>query len=84
VAERSPKQLRDENAPRASIGRIAYHVNVLVDAGLLRLVETKQRRGSLEHVYAIETCAADELERAIVALAPAAAAAGHVELQGRA
>ncbi len=33
------------------LGTIAYHVRTLYDLGLLRLVNTRQRRGATEHYY---------------------------------
>lgn len=33
------------------LGTIAYHVRVLADLGLLKLVSTRQRRGATEHYY---------------------------------
>jgi DNA-binding transcriptional ArsR family regulator len=46
----SPVQL----APRleSTLGRVGYHVRVLRDAGLIELVETRRRRGAMEHIYA--------------------------------
>lgn len=32
---------------------VAYHVRVLRELGCVELVETKQRRGAVEHVYAV-------------------------------
>jgi DNA-binding transcriptional ArsR family regulator len=33
------------------LGTVAYHVRVLYDLGLLKLVSTRQRRGATEHYY---------------------------------
>ena len=46
----SPVQL----APRlgSTLGRVSHHVRVLRDIGLIELVETRQRRGAVEHIYA--------------------------------
>lgn len=33
------------------IGNVSYHVRVLVDRGLLTLVDTQPRRGAVEHYY---------------------------------
>jgi DNA-binding transcriptional ArsR family regulator len=45
----SPVQLAGKlDAP---LGTIAYHVRQLSDLGLLKLVDTHQRRGATEHVY---------------------------------
>lgn len=35
----------------ASLGRVAHHVRVLHELGLLELVGTRQRRGATEHIY---------------------------------
>lgn len=45
----SPVQL----APRlgGTLGQVGYHVRVLRDAGLIELVETRRRRGAVEHIY---------------------------------
>jgi DNA-binding transcriptional ArsR family regulator len=36
-----------------SLGNVSYHVRQLEKAGLIELVATKQRRGALEHYYAL-------------------------------
>lgn len=33
------------------VSHLAYHIRVLRKLGLIELVETKQRRGALEHFY---------------------------------
>jgi hypothetical protein len=33
------------------VSRVAYHVRLLHDLGLIELVKTRQRRGALEHYY---------------------------------
>jgi len=45
----SPVQL----APRlgSTLGRVGHHVRVLRDLGLIELVETRPRRGAVEHIY---------------------------------
>ena len=45
----SPVQL----APRlgSTLGRVGHHVRVLRDLGLIELVETRRRRGAIEHIY---------------------------------
>ena len=45
----SPVQM----APRlgSTLGRVAHHVRVLRDMGLIELVETRRRRGAIEHLY---------------------------------
>jgi DNA-binding transcriptional ArsR family regulator len=47
----SPVQL----APRlgSTLGRVAHHVRVLRDIGLIELVETRRRRGAIEHIYTV-------------------------------
>lgn len=46
----SPKELtRLANEP--SIANVGYHVRVLAAYGAVELVETKPRRGSVEHFY---------------------------------
>lgn len=45
----SPKQLADTfDQP---IGVVSYHVRLLAGAGVLKLTDTKQRRGAVEHFY---------------------------------
>lgn len=46
---RSPRQLSD--AIGKPLGAVSYHVRQLADKGLLELVETRPRRGALEHFY---------------------------------
>ena len=38
----------------ASLGLVSYHVRMLARLGLVRLVETRPRRGALEHYYRAE------------------------------
>lgn len=45
----SPKEL--SRLYGHSLSNIAYHVRVLAEAGELRLVETRDVRGSVEHFY---------------------------------
>ena len=45
----SPKQLSEEMGER--LPNVSYHVRVLLDAGCIELVDTKPRRGALEHFY---------------------------------
>jgi len=45
----SPKELAKLHG--RSISNIAYHVRVLAEAGDLRLVDTRDVRGSVEHFY---------------------------------
>ncbi|HEX2707576.1 MAG TPA: hypothetical protein VHM66_06150 [Solirubrobacterales bacterium] len=37
----------------APLGNVSYHFNVLVKLGCLELVGTAQKRGAVEHIYAI-------------------------------
>lgn len=46
----SPKML-SEKMEDQSLGVIAYHVRLLADAGVLKLVKTEGRRGAVEHFY---------------------------------
>lgn len=46
----SPVQLADHLD--ATLGTVAYHVRTLEQLGLIEMVETHQRRGATEHVYA--------------------------------
>lgn len=45
----SPKRIADELGE--PLGRVSHHVRVLVRLGALELVETRQRRGAVEHFY---------------------------------
>lgn len=45
----SPKLLA--NALDAPLGDVSYHVRTLVQLGVLKLAETKPRRGAIEHCY---------------------------------
>lgn len=45
----SPKTLADEL--NQEIPNVAYHVRILVEAGIIKLVTTKPRRGAVEHFY---------------------------------
>jgi DNA-binding transcriptional ArsR family regulator len=45
----SPKMLAERLS--LPLGTIAYHVRTLSSLGLLELVDTKQRRGAVEHYY---------------------------------
>jgi hypothetical protein len=48
-----------------SLGNVAYHVKVLLGAGVIELVDTAPRRGALEHFYrAIERPNASDVETA--------------------
>lgn len=40
-----------------SLGTVSYHMKALSDAGLVTLVDTKARRGAVEHFYEIAKAA---------------------------
>ncbi len=46
---RSPKTIASEL--RLDIRSVAYHVRVLKKLGCIELVETRPRRGAVEHIY---------------------------------
>jgi DNA-binding transcriptional ArsR family regulator len=61
----SPKMLSDDLGQ--SLGVVSYHVRLLADAGVLKLVGTKGRRGAVEHFYrrsggAVDKTATEVLE----------------------
>lgn len=35
------------------VSKVAYHVRVLRELGCIELVETRQRRGAIEHLYRV-------------------------------
>jgi DNA-binding transcriptional ArsR family regulator len=45
----SPKQLAQDLGE--SLGNVSYHVRYLFDRGAVELIDTKQRRGAIEHFY---------------------------------
>jgi DNA-binding transcriptional ArsR family regulator len=45
----SPSDLADELS--APLGNVSYHVRILAQLGLLKLVRKRQRRGAIEHLY---------------------------------
>jgi DNA-binding transcriptional ArsR family regulator len=45
----SPKQIAERLG--VDVRSVAYHVRVLEDLGCIELVETRQRRGAVEHIY---------------------------------
>ena len=45
----SPVQLAPQLG--STLGRVGHHVRVLRDLGLIELVETRRRRGAVEHIY---------------------------------
>jgi DNA-binding transcriptional ArsR family regulator len=49
----SPNQF--SNGQDESLGAVSYHFKVLEKLGCLELVDTAQKRGALEHIYAITT-----------------------------
>lgn len=48
-APKSPNQVAKELG--VDVSSLAYHVRVLRKLGCIELVETRQRRGALEHFY---------------------------------
>jgi DNA-binding transcriptional ArsR family regulator len=48
----SPSEIATELG--ASLGQVSYHVRTLARYGLVKLVETRPRRGALEHYYRAE------------------------------
>lgn len=51
VGELSPRGFSaDEGAP---LGTVSYHFRTIAKAGLVELVRTEQRRGAIEHYYAL-------------------------------
>lgn len=51
LGERAASPVELEPQLDATLGAIAYHVRTLHTLGLIELVETRQRRGAIEHVY---------------------------------
>lgn len=47
----SPKQIASRLGVETS--NVAYHVRVLRELGCIELVETRQRRGAIEHLYRV-------------------------------
>jgi DNA-binding transcriptional ArsR family regulator len=47
----SPKSIADEL--EVDLPTLAYHVRVLRRLGCVELVETKKRRGAVEHIYRV-------------------------------
>jgi DNA-binding transcriptional ArsR family regulator len=54
----SPSDMAD--ALEQPLGNVSYHVRQLADAGVLKLVTTKPRRGAIEHFYKRAGNAADK------------------------
>lgn len=54
----SPSTLAKEL--EAPLGNVSYHVRCLANAGILKLVNTKPRRGAVEHYYKRAGNAADK------------------------
>lgn len=53
---KSPKELalathQGKGSFQKQLSSVSYHVRVLADCGALELVETRPRRGSVEHLY---------------------------------
>ncbi len=51
LQERPSSPVRIAHELSAPLGRVAHHVRVLRELQLIELVETRQRRGAIEHVY---------------------------------
>ncbi len=45
----SPREMSDEFGE--PLGNVSYHTRMLVELGAIELVDTKQRRGAIEHYY---------------------------------
>jgi DNA-binding transcriptional ArsR family regulator len=45
----SPRELADDLGH--SLGKLSYHVGILVECGAIELVETRPARGSTQHFY---------------------------------
>jgi predicted transcriptional regulator len=54
----SPKAIAERLG--ADVRTVAYHVRVLKRLGCVELVETKSRRGAVEHIYRVATDALGE------------------------
>ncbi|MGE5280756.1 MAG: hypothetical protein ACM3N0_00275 [Chloroflexota bacterium] len=44
----------------ADLRTVAYHVRVLKQLGCIELVETKRRRGAVEHIYRVTAAALEK------------------------
>lgn len=64
----SPKMLADEFGGDISLQLIAYHVRLLADPGILKLVNTKPRRGAVEHFYKRSGSTLDNLAQKVLDL----------------
>lgn len=49
--KRSPNELAIQFGE--SVNTVAYHVRSLADAGLIKCVDTRQKRGATEHFYGL-------------------------------
>lgn len=47
----SPSQLAKDLEGHLPLANISYHVRILAQTGVLKLVKTKPRRGAVEHYY---------------------------------
>jgi len=54
----SPKAIADKLD--VDLRTVAYHVRVLRQLGCVELIETKRRRGAVEHIYRVATRALEE------------------------
>ena len=52
LEERPQSPVKLAGTLEMDLGQVSYHVKRLHEAGLIELVETKRRRGAIEHVYA--------------------------------
>lgn len=59
----SPSQLADQM--HEQLPNVSYHVRMLVESGVLKLVNTAPRRGAIEHFY---TRSGNHLDKKISAL----------------
>ena len=73
----SPNELK--SILGATLGDVAYHVRVLKDVGLIELVDTKPRRGAVEHWYrSVERAFSDDEETAARSLENRTELANHI------
>jgi len=73
----SPNELK--SILRAPLGDVAYHVRVLKDVGVIELVDTKPRRGAVEHWYrSVERAFSDDEETAARSLENRTELANHI------
>jgi DNA-binding transcriptional ArsR family regulator len=51
LQERPASPVRLAQQLDSTLGRVAHHVRVLYELGLIELVATRRRRGAIEHIY---------------------------------